>query len=245
MKTMAVLIKEACQKLTGSAKGGPASGGKKAAKPSEEDMASFASGLLDEKKKDGILEYIAAQEDSDEAALASFLITPDISAETKPVPSYLTAKAKELMPETVYEDLLDAVVEFAEDVVKVIRTTGTILTAQLQPKVAGVSAFRGSEEKKSKVIEISKAVSNYLVAIKVTRIKKDLVDLIVNVKNRKTKKPCSGERISLVYGEREVRSSLTKMGSVEFDHIKLEDYKVKVIHGGESRPLASLSLKAL
>ena len=236
MKNMEALIKEAAKRLIG----------KKPANPSEEDMASFASGLLDENEKDGILEYIAAEEQNDEALLTSFLIAPDISAKEHEVPPYLAAKVKELMPEIEYEDLLDAVIEFAEDVVRVIKTTGTILTSQPELKTAGISAYRaGGEEEKNKVIEISKAVSSYLVAIKVTRIKKDLVNLIVNIKNRKTRKPCSGERISLVYGLREVRSSLTDMGSVEFDHIKLEDYKVKVIHDGESYSLANLSLKAL
>jgi len=235
MKNIAVLIKEACKKMIG----------KKPVSPSEEDMASFASGLLDENKKDGILEYIATQEDNDEALLTSFLIAPDISGKEHEVPPYLVAKVKELMPETEYEDLLDAVVEFVEDVVQVIKTTGTILTSQPELKTVGVSAFRGGDEAKNKVIEISKAVSNYLVDIKVIRIKKNLANLIVNIKNRKTRKPCSGERISLVYADREIRSSLTDMGSVEFDHIKLEDYKVKVIHGGESRSIANLSLKAM
>jgi len=228
MKGIEALIKEAAKRLTY----------KKPTRPSEEDMASFASGLLDEKKKSGILEYIAV--------FASFLTAPDISEKREAVPPYLVAKAKALVPEAGYEDLLDAVVEFAEDVVRVIKTTGTILTSRPELKTVGVSAFRsGGEEEKNKAIEISKAVSNYLVAIKVTRIKKDLVNLIVNIKNRKTKKPCSGERISLVYGLREVRSSLTDMGSVEFDHIRLEDYKVKVIHDGESHSLANLSLTAL
>ena len=236
MKGIEALIKEAAKRLTY----------KKPTRPSEEDMASFASGLLDEKKKSGILEYIASQEDNDDAVFASFLTAPDISEKREAVPPYLVAKAKALVPEAGYEDLLDAVVEFAEDVVRVIKTTGTILTSRPELKTVGVSAFRsGGEEEKNKAIEISKAVSNYLVAIKVTRIKKDLVNLIVNIKNRKTKKPCSGERISLVYGLREVRSSLTDMGSVEFDHIRLEDYKVKVIHDGESHSLANLSLTAL
>ena len=64
MKNMEALIKEAAKRLIG----------KKPASPSEEDMASFASGLLDENEKDGILEYIAAEEQNDEALLTSFLI---------------------------------------------------------------------------------------------------------------------------------------------------------------------------
>ncbi len=240
MKNMAFLIKEACKRAIGKK---PFSEG---VRPTEEDMASFASGLLDEKRKNRILEYITAREEDDEAAIDSFLAAPDISAEGCEVPRALVSKAKELMSKTGRQDLLDAVIEFAEDVVRVIKTTGDVVVSAQDVKMVSAAAFRSPEQAaKNKVIEMSKTVDNYIVVIKITRIKKSAVDLSVYIKNKKTKKPCSGERISLVHDDREVRSSLTDMGIVEFGHIRIEDYKIKLIQGMESRYLANLFLKSL
>lgn len=240
MKNIAVLIKEAYKRMISKKS---FSG---CAWPTEEDMASFASGLLDEKEKKRILEYIVAQEESGEAIINSFLAAPDILADRRKVPRALVSKAKELMPKPEHQDLLDAVIEFAENVVRIIKTTGDVLISAPETKTIPAPAFRAPEqETKNKIVEMSKTMGNYIVAIKITRIKKAAADLSVDIKNKKTKRPCSGERISLVHDDREIRSSLTNMGIVEFRHIKIEDYKIKLIQGAKSRYLANLSLKSL
>ncbi len=240
MKNMAVLIKDACKRIISKK---PFLG---SVRPTEEDMASFVSGLLGEKEKNHIMEYIAAQEENDKAVINSFLAAPDISAEGREVPAALVSKAKELMPKTGHQDLLDVVIEFAEDIVRVVKTTGDVLVSAPSAKMVSAPVFRAPEqETKNKVVEMSKTVGNYIVTIKITRIKKAAADMSVYIKNKKTKKPCFGERISLIHDDREIRSSLTDMGIVEFGHIKIEDYKIKLIQGAESRYLANLFLKSL
>lgn len=236
MENMTTLIKEAFKRL--SSKKSPSKG----PCPSEEDMACFTSGLLDEKEKGGILEYISAAED-DEAIVSSFLIAPEVSAkEYTKVPAALAARAKDLVPKPGNLEVLEVMAEFAEDMVRLIKTTGTILTS---PAVL-VPAYRdGAAEAVNKGIEISKAVDTYLINIKIMRIKKNLANLIVTLKNKRTKKFSSGERISLVHEDRELRSSLTDMGEVEFDQIKLDDYQLDVVRAGERYCLARLSLKSL
>ncbi|MDP3789991.1 MAG: hypothetical protein Q8R48_06270, partial [Candidatus Omnitrophota bacterium] len=149
--------------------------------------------------------------------------------------------AKDLVPKANLE-VLEVIAEFAEDMVRLIRTTGTVLTSPAVP----VPAYRdGATEVADKGVEISKAVDTYLIDIKIMRIKKNLANLIVTLKNKRTKKLSSGERISLVRGDRELRSSLTDMGEVEFDQIKLDDYQLDVVRQGERYCLARLSLKSL
>ena len=88
-------------------------------------------------------------------------------------------------------------------------------------------------------------MNNHIIDVKITKIKKGLANLIVYIKNKKSGKPSSGERISLVSEDRELRSSLTDMGKVEFDNIKLKDYKINLVRKGEPYCVAILSLRAL
>ena len=134
----------------------------KATCPSEEDIACFASGLLDEKQKGDILEYISGQE-NDKAIAASFLTAPDILVkERQAVPAVLVARAKSLVPKAGNLEILEVIAEFAEDMVRLIKTTGTILASPAIP----VPAYRdGAAEAVNKGIEISKAVDTYLINI--------------------------------------------------------------------------------
>jgi hypothetical protein len=206
---------------------------------SEEDMACYVSGLTDEREKQKILDSLVNSQD-EEALRRSFLLAAEMPTEEE-VPGALAEKVKQYVTESAQENVLDAAVEFAENIVRVIRTTGTILSCP-----APAVAYRDIEAlAESRTVEISKAVNGYVIDIKVTRIKSDAANLTVRIKNRKTGKPSSGERVSLVYENRELRSSLTDVGKVEFENIKLRDYQVNLVRKGESRCIAILSLKVL
>ncbi|MBU4377410.1 MAG: hypothetical protein KKD29_08090, partial [Candidatus Omnitrophica bacterium] len=131
MENIATLIKEAFKRSISK------KASSKGPKPSEEDIACFASGLLDEKEKGGILDYIAAEEDGDEAVFSSLLIAPDMAAKRYlKVPPALAIRAKALVSKTENLELLEVIAEFAEDMVRLIKTTGIILTSPHAPALA-------------------------------------------------------------------------------------------------------------
>ena len=220
MDTMESLIKEAYKNLKSKS-----SAGRFPQCPSDEDMACYNAGALSDKDKKKVLDYIVLHDKDEEGLKYSFLLGADVSEhKLENVPESLTRKAKQLVPSAMDENALDAVIEFAGGVVRLIRTTGTILTGAAEGKLAPAAAFRDTgTQAEGKEIELSKAVNSHIIDVKITRIKKGLADLTVYIKNKRSGKPSSGERISLISKGRELRSFLTDMGKVEFDNIKLKD----------------------
>ncbi len=242
MNIIESLIKEAYKSLKSKKLAG-----KPVWHPSEEDMACYNAGLLSDREKKKVLNYIVSHDKDEESLRHSFLLGPDLSGrKAEDAPESLVRKAKQLVPSTMDENALDAVVEFAGNIARVIRTTGTILTGAAEGKLAPAAAFRDTDaQAECREIELSKAVNNHIIDVKITRIKKGLANLTVYIKNKKSGKPSSEERISLVSEDRELRSSLTDMGKVEFDNIKLKDYKINLIRKGEPYCVVILSLRAL
>ena len=242
MKTMKELIKEAYLRLRNKK-----TAAKPKYRPSGEDMAAYAAGLLGENEKEKILDYIISHGEDEEALRHFFLLGSDISGGgAERVPQELVEKAKQFIPHPTKENVLEAVVEFAGNIARVIRTTGTVLTCAKETELQPAAAFRDIEAPvESKVVEISKIINNYIVDVKIEKDKKDLANLTILIRNKRSGKLSSGERVSLVYENRELMSSLTQLGKVEFSNIKLRDYKIDLVHKGQSYCIAVLSLKAL
>jgi len=214
---------------------------------SEEDMACCASGLFGKGEEERFLEKAVLNTGEEEALKNSFVLSPDAHAGVvKGAPAPLVDKVKRFVSSPVEESVLDAVVEFTGDVARVIKTTGTVLTYAAGRQLAPAAVFRGSGQTPgSKVVEISKTLKSHLVDVKIAKIKKNLANLTVQIKNRKNGALSSGDRVSLLYNNRELRSSLTEKGKVEFENIKFRKYSINLIQKGEPRCVAVLSLKGL
>lgn len=219
---------------------------KRMMRPSDEELACYAAGLLDEKEKNRILSYMTQQADNEELLRYSLLFGIDAAASAaESVPQPVADRAKQLVTKPGREDvILEALIEFAGDVGAVLSTTGKILAGAAADGMAPALAFRAAElGVEKKVIEISKTVNDRMVDIRIEKIEKDMVNLTVNIKNIRSRMPLSGERVNIVLGNRELVSSLTENGKVVFANLKLKDYRINLIHKGESRCIAALSLK--
>lgn len=216
-------------------------------RPSEEDLACYTAGLMDNREKEKILDDIILHSGDEESLRQSILLAADISGRSvEEVPESLVAKVKQFVPQPEEESVLDAVVEFAGNITRVIRTTGSILTSLPEREALPAGAFRDSGEYAAdKAVEISKAAGRHIIDIKIAKIKKDLANLTVEIKDKRNGAPSSEERVSLMYQDRELRSSLTEKGKVEFENIKIRDYRINLIRKGESRCIATLSMRAL
>ena len=214
---------------------------------SDEDMACYAEGLLNKRDKEKFLENALLHSEESEASKNSFILASDTAGiATEKAPGLLVDKVKQFIPVPLGETVLDAVVEFAGNVARVIRTTGTALTYAAESDMLLASEFRGvGAETGSKAVELSKVVDSHIVDVKIVKIKKDMANLTVHIKNKKSGTLSSGERVSLLYKDRELRSSLTESGKVEFENIKIRDYRVNLVRKGEPYCLAILSLRAL
>lgn len=216
--------------------------------PTDEDIACHATSLFNEKERQKLLDNIILEHGEETGLKYSFLLADGIRGESREdVPEYLVSQVKDMVSSSKGETVLDAVVEFAGDIVHVIRTTGTILTWPEGKRARPAMAFRSRDAERDiemKTVAISKAVNSYIIDIKIIRVKDDMANLTVQVKNKKGKMPSQEERISLVHQNREIRSSITEIGKVEFENIRLMDYEINLVRKGEPHCVAVLSLRA-
>lgn len=212
--------------------------------PSEEKFACFLAGLLSEEEKQAIIDYISVSED-DEDALRSFILLDKQSSGdmTEKAPEAIVEKVKRLMPELGLENALELVVEFAGNIARIIKNTGTLLIRTIERDVLPSIVFRNAEIEVAEEVEASKTVNGVLISIKIVKIKGNLCSIIVCIKDKKSGNPLSDERISMVHGGRELMSSLTVSGKVEFQNMKMRDYIVYLMRMEGLYCIASLSLR--
>ncbi len=215
--------------------------------PSEEDVACLVAGRLRKGERERMLDHILSCRACDESLKNYFQLATYAEREgAVAVPEWLVAKVKRFVPEFVDSGVLEAVVEFGRDFTRVLRTTGMILTGGPGLRPAPVEAFRDVGDKMAdRSVTISKVADSFILDIKIERIKKNLANLTVYLKDKKTRQPSSGERISLVFEGRELGSSLTEEGKVEFENIEPKDYNINLIRKGEPICIATVFLKTL
>jgi len=215
--------------------------------PSEEDVACLVAGRLRRGERERMIDHVLSCGKCDENLKNYFqMVTHTEIPGTAQVPEWLVAKVKRFVPEYVDNGVLEAVVEFGSDFTRVVRTTGMILADLGGRRMVPAEAFRDVGDKMpDKSVTISKMAENFILDIKIERIKERLANLTIYLKDKKTKTPSSGERVSLVFEGRELGSSLTEDGKVEFENIEPKDYNINVIRKGEPICIATVFLKTL
>ena len=212
---------------------------------SEEDIACYIEGLFNDREHDLMLDRLMGGDE--EENLRNFLLTsklPDMAEAS--VPDELVERVKQLVSDSCLEDMLSDVVEFTDNVARVVKTTGDIIVCAGKGELLPAGVFRDREEKSDHhVIELSKLIGSFVVSVKITKIAKDLIDLVVYIRDKRKNKPVSGERISLIHEDRELRSCLTERGKVEYDNLRVRDYQLNLVRRGEPRCIAALSLRSL
>jgi len=215
--------------------------------PSEEDIACLVAGKLRKGEREGMLDHILSCHACDENLRNYFQLATHAETEgAMEVPGWLVAKVKRFVPEFLDSGVLEAVIEFGKDFTRVVRTTGMILADIGGRRMIPAEAFRDVGDKMTdRSVTISKVAENFILDIKIERIKEKLANLTIYLKDKKTKKPSSGERVSLVFEGRELGSSLTEEGKVEFENIELKDYNITLIRKSEPICIATVFLKTL
>jgi len=239
MDSLSILIKEGYSRFRSTLGGGPPK------RISEEDIACFNEGILGESDRTRVLNHMLARDE--EESLRSLVLASALpEGETPGPPEEVVENVKALSPKSIIDEALTAVIEFADGLARVIATTGSVITCAGKGELLPAGVFRNTDEKaKSSVIELSKIAGQIIVNIRITRIAADIIDLVVHLKDRKSQTPLSGERVSLSCDNRELRSSLTADGKVEYENLRVRNYELNLVRKGETRCIASLSLKAL
>ncbi len=219
---------------------------RRSAPPSDEEIACYHTGLLSGKERDRLLRksFFAA---GDESKKYSFLLTDDMAPSTgTQVPPRAIKKAKGLMPETGEEDMLWVVIGYAGDLFRVIESTGRIITRGMESDIIPAAAYRGDDAFREKCVKLSKTVQGYVIHITIERIGADRANLSVYITGARNGMPLSGQRISLITPDgKELRSSLSDRGKVDFHNVALREYRIHLVRNGDSRCIATIALTPL
>lgn len=157
-------------------------------------------------------------------------------------PAYLLARAMELgkatqarSPQTEEEaNFLEIVVRSVKGAFELVWTSGQLVLA---PPALPVRGAPGRAE--ARTVEVEKKMGRFGVAVEMEQLDDSLCQIIVRVKEGP--KRADGIRVSLLSGNREQASFVTRQGEVMFDQVPFGAYHVTVYEAGS--PVGKIRLK--
>lgn len=191
--------------------------------PDEETLACFLESRLSSEESEAIKKHLVSCKACME--IVSLQIRLE-SISLKDVPKELLMSTESLPPfQTPYE-ILKIVLQFKEDLIQVLKTTGEILIGkELVPQ----AVLRSRQIKDFKdELSILKDFKEFKVEIKIINKKTKAFDLSIAVKKRKTQKLLKDLRITLIKDDTELESYLSASGKVTFERIPLGSYIIQI-----------------
>jgi len=213
------LLKIAYKKVASQFKGKPAS-----ECLTEESMACFFDGKLLGEELNMFNEHILSCKKCAMTLKHNITISRTMKEEVS-VPPHLEKLAKSLVSEEAGLNIFDLVINFTNESIELIRTTGNVL---MGPELVPAHAFRssGENDKLSNEIKITKALSDVIAEIGIEKQRLDLANIVVRLTEKETNKKAKEIRVSLIKDDRELQSYLVENGKVKFEEVKASDYKI-------------------
>lgn len=212
---------------------------------SEEDVACWTEGRLGERERKKFLNHaITCRECADNLKVHLRASFDDSGKFLDDIPEALVFRAKDLVKSTLSQNILDVIVEFGQKTCRVLKSTGSIVAQTLDTQAVPAFALRASDvDVGEKLVVLSKDLEDFTVDLTIEMIEQQTAHLGVLIKDKITKAPLSGQRVSLVYQDRELESFITDGGRVRFENVKFRDYTIKLIRDGKSICVALISLR--
>lgn len=212
----------------------------------DEIFSSYLENLLDDKGKEMIEEHLIHCNMCRQKNITLHRIKEEIQKENLLIaPMRATEKAKQLVNAPVTHNLVEVILGFAKDTVRIIKNTGAIF----QPLEFAPALARGSESEHS-IPNIPKAgnitflvnkFSGLTVELTVEKINEYEFDIEVKATDAQSAEPINNIRFNLLLGERELASYLTKQGYTTFKNLPLDTYALEVVQKKET--LGKINLK--
>jgi hypothetical protein len=197
---------------------------------SDEDIACFLDNKLGKNDKTRVLDHIVKCQECSEVIKDNYALQDILNDTTIPdPPGYLTAQAKAMVGSLVESNILNIVLQFKQNIINVIETTGQIMRGYNNYNNVPAFAFRSgqqSPDKETNEVKINKKISNLDIDVEIEKQKPETANIIVRVVDEASKKKIDGVRISLMKDNREIESSLAEEGKVRFEEVKLHNHKI-------------------
>ena len=165
-----------------------------------------------------------------------FVVSEALESEID-VPQHVVDRAKALVPGEVRQNLFEIILNFTQDAIELVRTTGNMLS----PAVARPVLRAGKKAESLNQINIAKAFENLIIEVEIQKKGPDIADINVKIIEKEKRKDLEDYRVSLFKENRELRSIMTEKGKVKFEALKIDDYRIMIEK--EGKRFATLQLE--
>jgi len=225
----------------------------------DEAFSLYLENLLNEREKEDIEEHLIVCKACRQKSIALHKFKEEIQKEDLlTAPMRATEKAKQLVMEPVTHNLVEVVLEFARDTVRIIKNTGSIF----QPIEASLNmSLELARERKyvyhqqrHEIIPVEGAAwaeaayfvnefDGLLVAITIEKVTESECEMKIRTADS-SGLPIDGIRLNLILGEKELASYLTREGYAIFKNLSFNEYSLVIVRNQETVGMINLKLEA-
>jgi len=212
----------------------------------DEIFSSYLENLLDDKGKEIIEGHLIHCNVCRQKNITLHRIKEEIQKENLLIaPMRATERAKQLVNAPVTHNLVEVILGFAKNTVRIIKNTGAIF----QPLEFAPALARGGESEHSipnipeagNITFLVNKFSGLTVELTVEKITEFECDIEVKTTDAQSIEPIDNIRFNLLLGERELFSYLTRQGYTAFKNLPLDAYTIEVVRKKET--LGKINLK--
>ena len=194
--------------------------------PDEESLAGYLSGSLGTEDRSRLEEHLSACRSCMEEIVGVNQAIRETGTER--VPRWLMERAMGLVKPAAKENVVDLVVRLARNTVELVSTAGEwMVPLTLQP----VAVRGAASPAKTGILQVEREIAGHKVGVEVEQVESGICQVVVSVATADGK-PQDGVRLSLLSGEREQASYLTRQGRAVFEGIAKGDYNLALSKAG-------------
>jgi hypothetical protein len=206
--------------------------------PDENSLAGYLTGALTDQARGRLEEHFAH---------CAFCLSEVVAvnqveraAETLTVPRWLTERAMALVKPAAKGNVVDLVVRLIKETVELVSTAGEWMV----PFTAQPIAVRGASPlTKSGMLQVEKEIAGHKVGVDVEQVETGVCQVVVTVATPDGKAQ-DGIRLTLVAGDREQASYLTKGGQAVFERLSKGQYDLVISQAATSLGTIRLAIES-
>lgn len=202
--------------------------------PDEESLAGYLGGTLSAEQRSAVEQHLSGCSFCLDEIAAVNKATQEAELDT--APQWLMACAMGLKPAQKAENVFDLAVRLLRNTVELVSTAGEwVIPVSPQPV-----AVRGSTSETG-ILRVEKKISGYRFGIEVERVESGC-EVLVSVATADGT-PQDGIRLSLMSGDREQASYLTRQGKAVFESVLRGEYKLTISQAGMNLGTINLEIE--
>jgi hypothetical protein len=189
--------------------------------PDEESLAIYLSDNLADAERGKMEEHLSRCSFCLDVVAAVHQAMRETSDEK--APRSIMERAMRLVRPAAKESVAGLVVRLVKDAVELVSGAGEWIV----PSVTQLAPVRGAAVGAAGIVQVEKEIGEYKVAVDVEQVETGTCQVAITLTTADAK-PADGVRVSLMVGEREQASFLTRQGQAVFTGVGQGDYKLAI-----------------